>query len=196
MAKTKLTKQMIQDCYEWVRENGLIDNGGAKFVDFCNAMCIDQRSFYRWLDLKDNPLAAEFADAIKKAKEEFKDSLVKDLVVSLAKSAKGYRWQKKRTEYKDVNGKPQIVKQIVEDVDVPPNTGAAIFLLTNIAPDKWKNKQYIDSRETKETKIKVDSDAEILDEIPADVLADITETLQLALQKEEDNGTEYDSQTS
>lgn len=190
MAKTKLTKQMIQDCYEWVRENGLIDNGGAKFGDFCNAMCIDQRSFYRWLDLKDNPLAAEFAEAIKKAKDEFKDSLVKDLVLSLAKSAKGYTWTRTKTEYRDVNGKPKIVKQTKEDVNVPPNTGAAIFLLTNIAPDRWQNKQYIDARETHETKIKVDSDAEILNEIPADVLADITDTLQLAMERERDNGTE------
>jgi len=195
MAKTKLTKDFIKKAYEWVCENGLMDDGGARFVDFCNAMYIDDMTYYRYMG-GNFPLSAEFTEAIKKAKEVFRQNLEIDLVLSLAKSAKGYRWQKKRTEYKDVNGKPQIVKQTVEDVDVPPNTGAAIFLLTNIAPDKWKNKQYIDSRETKETKIKVDSDAEILDEIPADVLADITETLQLALQKEEDNGTEDDNQTS
>lgn len=195
MAKTKLTKDFIKKAYEWVCENGLMDDGGAKFVDFCRAMCIDDMTYYRYMG-GNFPLSAEFTEAIKKAKQVFRQNLEVDLVLSLAKSAKGYRWQKKRTEYKDVNGKPQIVKQTVEDVEVLPNTGAAIFLLTNIAPDKWKNKQYIDSRETKETKIKVDSDAEILDEIPADVLADITETLQLALQKEEDNGTEDDNQTS
>lgn len=190
MAKTKLTKQMIQDCYEWVRENGLIDNGGAKFVDFCNAMCIDEQSFYNWISGR-YALSSEFSEAIKKAKDEFKDSLVKDLVLSLAKSAKGYTWTRTKTEYREVNGKPKIVKQTKEDVNVPPNTGAAIFLLTNIAPDRWQNKQYIDARETHETKIKVDSDAEILNEIPADVLADITDTLQLAMERERDNGTEY-----
>lgn len=195
MAKTKLTKEFIKKAYDWVCENGLMDDGGAKFVDFCKAMCISDESYYNWIN-GISEASLQFLEAIKKAKTVFRQNLEVDLVLSLARSAKGYRWQKKRTEYKDVNGKPQIVKQIVEDVDVPPNTGAAIFLLTNIAPDKWKNKQYIDSRETKETKIKVDSDAEILDEIPADVLADITETLQLALQKEEDNGTEDDSQTS
>lgn len=195
MAKTKLTKEFIKKAYEWVCENGLMDDGGAKFVDFCKAMCIDNVTYYNYIG-GTYALSSEFSEAIKKAKAVFRQNLEVDLVLSLAKSAKGYRWQKKRTEYKDVNGKPQIIKQTVEDVDVPPNTGAAIFLLTNIAPDKWKNKQYIDSRETKETKIKVDSDAEILGEIPADVLADITETLQLALQKEEDNGTEDGSQTS
>lgn len=87
---------------------------------------------------------------------------------------------------KPKNGQPQIAKQIVEEYDVPPDTGAAIFILTNTDPENWKNKQYVDSREKKETKIKFDADAEILDEIPADVLADITETLQLALQRKED----------
>lgn len=191
MAKTKLTNEFISKAYEWVCENGLMDDGGARFVDFCKAMCIDDMTYYRYIGGK-FPLSGEFTESIKKAKEVFRQNLVKDLVLSLAKSAKGYRWQKKRTEYKDVNGKPKIVKQIVEDVDVPPNTGAAIFLLTNIAPDKWQNKQYIDSRETKETKIKVDSDAEVLDEIPVEVLADITETLQLALQKNEEDGKEAD----
>lgn len=195
MAKTKLTKDFIKKAYEWVCENGLMDDGGAKFVDFCKAMCISDESYYNWINGV-SEASLHFLEAIKKAKQVFRQNLEVDLVLSLAKSAKGYRWQKKRTEYKDVNGKPKIVKQIVEDVDVPPNTGAAIFLLTNIAPDRWQNKQYIDAKETKETKIKVDADAEVLDEIPADVLADITETLQLALQKEEDNGTEYDSQTS
>lgn len=87
---------------------------------------------------------------------------------------------------KPKNGQPQIAKQIVEEYDVPPDTGAAIFILTNTDPDNWQNKQNIVAKETKETKIKVDADAEILDEIPADVLADITETLQLALHRKED----------
>lgn len=189
MAKTKLTTEFITKCYEWICTNGLMDDGGAKFVDFCSAMSISDVSYYNWIN-GNYELSFEFLDAIKRAKEVFRQNLVKDLVQSLAKSAKGYRWQRKRTEYKDVNGKPKIVKQIVEDVDVPPNTGAAIFLLTNIAPDKWQNKQYIDAKEVKETKIKVDSDAEVLDEIPADVLADITETLQLAMRKTDEETSE------
>ena len=52
---------------------------------------------------------------------------------------------------------------------------------TNTDPDNWQNKQNIVAKETKETKIKVDSDAEILDEIPADVLANITEMLQTSI---------------
>lgn len=194
MAKTKLTKQMIQDCYEWVRENGLIDNGGAKLIEFCEAMKIDCVTYYNWQN-GDYELSLSFSNAIKKAKEEFKDNLVKDLVISLAKSAKGYTWKKTKTQYKNVGGKPQIVSQTTEDVNVPPNVGAAIFLLTNIAPDKWQNRQYIDSRETKETKIRVDADAEILNEIPTEVLADITESLQIAIEKQNGNNSKGNSQT-
>lgn len=185
MAKTKLTTEFIDKCYEWICANGLIDDGGAKFVDFCKAMCISDESYYNWISGKYD-LSLEFLEAIKKAKDVFRQNLVRDLVLSLAKSAKGYTWKKTRTEYKNVNGKPEIVKQTVEDVVVHPNTGAAIFLLTNLDPNNWKNRQHIDAKETKETHIKVDADAEILNEIPVDVLADITETLQLAIQKKED----------
>lgn len=194
MAKTKLTTEFITKCYEWICANGLIDDGGAKFVDFCKAMSISDDSYYRWLN-ENYKLSAEFAESIKRAKDVFRQNLVKDLVQSLAKSAKGYTWKRTKTEYRNKNGKPEIVKQTVEDVNVPPNTGAAIFLLTNIAPDKWQNKQFIDAKETHETKIKVDADAEILNEIPAEVLADITETLQLAMQKEQNNEAEETTAT-
>ena len=62
-------------------------------------------------------------------------------MASLAKSAKGYSYVKRKTEYtSDKNGNPVIKKQTTEDVDVQPNVGAAIFLLTNIAPERWQNK--------------------------------------------------------
>ena len=31
----KYNKDMIQSCADWVRENGLIDYGGATLGDFC-----------------------------------------------------------------------------------------------------------------------------------------------------------------
>lgn len=41
----------------------------------------------------------------------------------------------------DVNGKPRIKKQVKKNIRIEPNVGAAIFLLTNIAPERWKNKR-------------------------------------------------------
>lgn len=131
----KYGKEMIKACANWVRENGLIDFGGATLTDFCKAMNIDNMSYYRWLS------KSEFAEAIKKAKEAFREGLEKDIVKSLANAAKGYEYDQVTTEYTDVNGKPRIKKQVKKNVRVEPNVGAAIFLLTNLAPERWKNRQ-------------------------------------------------------
>lgn len=126
---------MLQACADWVRKNGLIDFGGATLTAFCKAMGIEDQTYYRWLD------KVEFVEAIKKAKEAFRSTLENDIVKSLANSAKGYEYEQYTTEYTDVNGKPKIKKQVKKNIRVEPNVGAAIFLLTNIAPDRWKNKQ-------------------------------------------------------
>lgn len=132
---SKLNVELVEDVCRWVRENGLKDNGGATIASLCRHFGIAEMTFGRWMKRK------EFADAINSAKQYFADNLERDLVASLAKSAKGYSYVKRKTEYtSDKNGNPVIKKQTAEDVDVPPNVGAAIFLLTNIAPDRWQNK--------------------------------------------------------
>lgn len=131
----KYNKDMVQACADWVRKNGLIDFGGATLTDFCKAMGIDDQTYYRWLD------KVEFAEAIKKAKDAFRSTLENDIVKSLANAAKGYEYEQYTTEYTDVNGKPKIKKQVKKNIRVEPNVGAAVFLLTNIASDRWKNKQ-------------------------------------------------------
>lgn len=131
----KYNKDMVQACADWVRENGLIDYGGATLRDFCRAMGIDDMSYYNWMK------RSEFSESIKKAKEAFRESLEKDIVKSLANAAKGYEYTQTTTEYTDVNGKPSIKKQVKKNVRVEPNVGAAIFLLTNLAPERWKNRQ-------------------------------------------------------
>ena len=131
----KYNKEMIRRCADWVSENGLIEYGGAKLTDFCKAFDIDDMTYYRWLENSD------FSEAIKKAKEKFKESLETDIVTSLANAAKGYEYEQYTTEYTDVNGKPKIKKQVKKNIRVEPNVGAAIFLLTNLAPDRWQNKQ-------------------------------------------------------
>lgn len=131
----KYNKEMIQRCADWVSENGLMEYGGAKLMDFCKAFGIDDMTYYAWMK------RSEFSEAIKKAKEKFKDSLETDIVKSLANAAKGYEYTQTQTEYKDTSGLPKIVKQTKKNIRVEPNVGAAIFLLTNIAPERWKNKR-------------------------------------------------------
>ena len=135
----KYSKEKIRECVDWVRENGLMDYGGAKLSEFCRAMCIDNKTYYGWMRNSD------FSEAIKKAKEDFKKNIQMEIEKSLAKVARGYSWEQTTTEYEnDGTGKAKIKKQIRRTIEVEPNVGAAIFILTNIDPDKWKNKQVQD----------------------------------------------------
>lgn len=133
---TKLTTELTAEIEQWVRENGLRDYGGATVASLCKHFGISDKSYQRWMKRKD------FADAINEAKQHYAENIEYDLVQSLANAAKGYTISKQRKEYaKDKTGKLVVKKRTTEDVYVPPNVGAAIFLLTNIAPDRWQNKQ-------------------------------------------------------
>lgn len=131
----KYNKVKIQECAAWVRIHGLMEHGGATLKDFCKAMDISQELYYQWME------KVEFLEAIQKAKEDFKATQEERLVESLMNSALGYEAEEKKTEYvSDENGNRRPKKQTVTKKHVQPNTGAAIFLLTNIAPERWKNK--------------------------------------------------------
>lgn len=124
-------EEMTKKCSDWVAENGLIEHGGARLKDFCAHFGIDNKTYYNWLENSD------FSDAIKKGQEYFKDKLEQRLVESLAKAACGYEFTETKTEYV---GKT-VKKKTVTIKNVECNVGAAIFLLTNISPDKWRNRQ-------------------------------------------------------
>ena len=131
----KYSNEKIQECAEWVRIHGLMDYGGATLKSFCKAMDISQELYYQWMEKVD------FFEAIKNAKADFKASQEERLVESLMNSALGYEASETKTEYtSDEHGNRRPKKQTVTKKHIQPNTGAAIFLLTNIAPDKWKNK--------------------------------------------------------
>lgn len=132
----KYNPQLVQEISSWIEENGLIEHGGATFKSLLDEFKIDQRTFYRWME------RADFAEAITKAKENFKGGLEKKLVDSLAKAAQGFEGTYERTEYvSNAEGKPMISKKIVEKKPVAPSVAANIFLLTNLAPERWKNRQ-------------------------------------------------------
>lgn len=172
----KFSSEKIKECADWVRENGLIDYGGASAMAFRKAMDISAQTLSRWNQ------RSEFRDAIEKAKQEFADRLEHELVKSLAKVARGYKYDKKKTEYGERDGKPYIKKQSVETMEVQPNVGAAIFLLSNIAPDRWANKLQTDVNAKVvgrgDYNVKYDMSA-----IPDDVLFDIADKLQDARAK-------------
>lgn len=136
----KYSEEIIQECADWVRENGLIDYGGAKLKTFLSHFSIDNMTYYNWMK------KSEFSEAIKKAKEDFKIKETAELEITLIKRAKGYDVQETESEYEaDKTGKPRQKKQKIKTRHIQPDTGALIFALTNLAPDKWKNKQYSDT---------------------------------------------------
>lgn len=127
----KLTNQLTNDIAQWVSENGLIEAGGASITQLSKHFSISRYIFYKWMGENEN-----FNRAITEAKARFKENLESDIVTSLARIARGYTYTETKTE-KQGN---KITKKTTRNVEVQPNVGAAIFLLTNIAPDRWKNK--------------------------------------------------------
>lgn len=164
----KYSPEMVQRCADWVRENGLIEDGGAKFRDFCKAIGIDDMTYYAWMK------RTEFSEAIKKAKSDFRDNLKVDLVKSLANCAKGYEYTKTKEEY---DGNKRLLRKTEEKVKVAPNVGAAIFLLTNIDPERWKNRQESKTDITTNGK-EIGRSAEYLANLPDEELFRIADELQ------------------
>lgn len=141
----KYSQELITEMGQWVAENGLMEYGGAKLLDFLAHFCIDDVTYYNWMR------KSEFSEIIKKAKAVFKSGLERDIVKSMAKSAKGYEYVQTSKEYKD--GKE--VKRTTKTVTVEPNVAAGIFLLTNLAPERWQNKQNMPSTSDDVVRIEV-----------------------------------------
>lgn len=135
----KYSTEKIKQCADFIRENGLMEYGGCTLKEYCKTMGIDQETHYHWLAKSD------YSEAIKEAKEQFKAGLEDRLVQSLAKSAEGYEWEETTTEFKpDKEGKPEVKGMRKVNRHVAANIGAAIFLLTNLNGEKWKNKQNVE----------------------------------------------------
>lgn len=133
----KLNAAKIAEAEAWVEKNGLFPQAcGASMRQFCAAMGIDQRTYYRWMAV------ADFADALTRAREVFKATAVREVENALIKSAKGAEYsiiveEAKRNE----NGQLVTVKAKKKVFIQAPNVEAAKFVLANMASDKWRIKQ-------------------------------------------------------
>lgn len=114
----------------------LID--GENVHKSCEMAGISEDTYYRWL--KEH---SEFSDEVKKAKEVANDNRIAKLEASLYKRAMGFDYKERKSELaaNPMGGAPIIVKQTVTEKHIAPDTAALIFALTNLAPEKWKNKQ-------------------------------------------------------
>ena len=78
----------------------------------------------------------EFAEDFKKALKDARTKIVPELENALYKRALGYEFEERKTEtFPDGNSRVTITKK-----QMPPDVGALVFALCNLAPGDWRNK--------------------------------------------------------
>ena len=103
----------------------------------CKKVGISKSTFYEWLESY-----PDFSDSLKKARKEFRETIVQTLEQSLWKRAAGYEIEESKNEYRTLkDGSKVLVKSSKITKHFPPDTGALIFALTNLDPENWKHRQ-------------------------------------------------------
>lgn len=121
----------------------LIGHDNYTVEELCSLSGIDEATYYRWLKGK-----SEFREAVTRARSKHDELLVKEAKNSLIKKVKGYTVQETKTVMVDSgkpgpHGKPtpKIKERIVIERHIQPDTQTIMFVLTNKAPDEYKNRQ-------------------------------------------------------
>ncbi|MCE5321302.1 MAG: hypothetical protein LLF93_09430 [Bacteroidales bacterium] len=122
----------------------LIKKDSYTIAELCSISGIHVDTYYDWMGKK-----SEFSEAIKRAREEFRQSSLVECEKSLIKLIKGYDYEEKKTVYidsKDKQGisKPKIKEQTTTKKHVPPSLGAIIHYQTNNDPENWTNRQNVE----------------------------------------------------
>lgn len=148
----KKSAAKIAEAVAWVERNGLYPQAcGAPVKDFCAAMGISDETYRRWSK------NVEFVEALNRAREIFQVNTVRDVENALVKAARGVDFTREKSEakaetikeydpktgkkVKEYLGEPKVVKAVRETIYYPPNVEAAKFVLSNMAPDRWRLKQ-------------------------------------------------------
>lgn len=163
----KYSQKMLETCRQWIAEHGLIEYGGAMMKDYCAMLGIHDKSHRNWL--RDYP---EYAQMIEEAKEQFKRSHTKMLFNTLMEAAIGgeHEVEEEHTDYRPdpANGnRPMIVamKRHKKKIFQAPNVAAGIFLLCNLDPEHFRQRQSNDV-----TLKKGEPEAELsIDEVKAEI---------------------------
>lgn len=157
----KLTPAKIKECAAWVEKNGLYPQPkGSPVRTYCKALGISEDSHARWL-----VRSADYADALNRARELFRSTVVEEVVNATVQAAKGFQFEKVREDAKAVDEvveefdpvtgnlirrttskKLVTVKAVRERYTCPPDVKAATLVLTNMDSENWKVRQ-----ETKQT---------------------------------------------
>lgn len=144
--KFKYNEKFHKIAEEWIKENGLMLFGGAPLGEYCKAMGIHITSHYNWLER-----FPEYKMMIDESIEYYRVTHTRKLFNALLDSALGgYRENVvEDTEYKpnpQNPDKPMIAKKKThkEKRYHSANTAAAIFLISNLSPECFINRQRSD----------------------------------------------------
>lgn len=104
---------------------------GSTFKEACQACGVSESQFYDWKAKK-----SDFSDEVKKAHKEGRAKIVPELERALYKRALGYEYTETKTEtFPDGNDRVTVTRK-----QMPPDVGALVFALCNLAPGDWRNK--------------------------------------------------------
>ena len=115
----------------------LIESDSYTIREICSLSGINVDTFYDWM--KNKP---DFSEAVTRARDKFDEILIKEAKDSLRKKVTGYEVDEKKTTYVNgKDGKPIIKEQTTIKKHYQPDTAAIQFVLTNKAPEEYKNRQ-------------------------------------------------------
>lgn len=160
----KYRKEVVSEICQAIRE-------GATKEEAAKRAGIHRDTLFEWQKRK-----GDFSDALKQAEAEYTQSVVADLERSLIQRAKGYTVTETKTDYTtDKNGNVVIQKQTETTKTFAADTGAMIFALSNLSPEKWQNKQKV---ETTEIKAEGEKEQYNFADVPEDVLFAMADKMQ------------------
>lgn len=151
--------------------------------EVCDRVGIARATYYKWLDDDE-----EFAKQVQEAQTKYLRERVRDAAKrSLIRKIEGYATDETTIVHvpskkeKDKDGKPKSIVKEKKTVhkNVPPDTAAIIFALTNVDPEGWKNRQ-----DTKVDAHVTEGEYDFSD-IPEDMLEQLADKLQEAQAKRE-----------
>lgn len=141
MRPRKLTRELLSEMLAWVEKWGMYPQPcGASKQKFCRAFGVDDNTLTRWLEG-----CPEFAEGVRKANATFKQNRTEEVANALLKKALGGKYVKSRlTEEGRMEGdrmKTRKAVRVTDEIELPPDTKAAMFVITNLDPDNWKDKK-------------------------------------------------------
>lgn len=123
----------------------LIATGNHTIVEICKKVNINQDTFFEWRNTK-----SEFSELIKKADEQYLDSIKIKARSGLAVLLEKHEFEETKVEYVESKpgkdgepGKPKIKSQTRTKKVIMPNITAIIYTLNNADQENFKQRQII-----------------------------------------------------